>query len=108
MPALEFLVGLHMPTKNDLTIGDSLSYDETTFDTRYPADVTWRFKTYSGFSNEIPDSDVLFNSHPSIPGNHDEQVHHLYSCLVGIAQPLALPSLLFPPLEGLISIVVQL
>ena len=99
MPALEFLVGLHMPTKNDLTIGDSLSYDETTFDTRYPADVTWRFKTYSGFSNEIPDSDVPINSQPSILGNHDEQVHHLYSCFVGIALPLALPPLPFPPLK---------
>ena len=70
MPALEFLVGLHMPTKNDLTIGDSMSYDEA-LDTRYSADVTGRFKTYSGFSNEIPESDVLINSQPSIPGNHD-------------------------------------
>ena len=62
MPALEFyLVGLHMPTKNDLPIGDTLSYDEA-LDTRYSADVTWRFKTYSGFSNEIPESDVPINT----------------------------------------------
>ena len=84
MPSLEFLVGLHMPTNNDLTIGDSLSYDKA-LDTRYSADCTWRFKTCSGFGNQIPESDVPINSEPSIPGNHDEQVQNLYSCLVGIA-----------------------
>ena len=87
-----------MPTKNDLTIGDSLSYDEVLY-TRYSADVTWRFKTYSGFSNEIPESDVPINSEPSISDNHDKQVHHLYSYLVGIAQPLALPPLPLYPLK---------
>ncbi len=43
--------------------------------------------------NEILESDVPINSYSSIPSDHDELVHNLYSCLIGIVQPLALPPL---------------
>ena len=38
---------------NDLTLGANLSYDEA-FDTRFSADITWRFKTNGGPGKELP------------------------------------------------------
>ena len=80
-----------------LTIGDSLSYDES-LDTRFASDVTWRFGV-NGLDDGNVDS-VLFNhSHPSALSEHDEQSLQLDSCLVGMTQPVILPPLPLPPLK---------
>ena len=80
-----------------LTIGDSISYDES-LDTLFASDVSWRFGV-NGLDDGNVDS-VLHNySHPSAPSEHDEQLCQLDSCLAGIQQPVFLPPLPLPPLK---------
>ena len=66
-----------------LTIGDSLSCDES-LDTRLASDVTWHFGV-DGLDDENVDSVLPYHSHPSALGEHEEQLRHLDSCLVGDA-----------------------
>ena len=80
-----------------LSISDSLSYDES-LDTRFASDVTWRFGV-NGLDDGNVDN-VLFNhSRQSDISEHDEQLHQLDSCLVGMQQPVVLPPLPLPPLK---------
>ena len=80
-----------------LTIGDSLSYDES-LDTRFASDVTWRFGV-NGLDDGNVDSVLVNHSHPSTLSEHDEQLLQLDSCLVGMTQPVVLPPLPLPPLK---------
>ena len=72
-----------------LTIGDSLSYDESP-DTRFASDVTWHFGV-----NDLDDGNVDSvrpnHSHPSAFSEHDQQLRQLDSCLVGM-QPTSRPA----------------
>ena len=80
-----------------LTIGDSLSYDES-LDTRFASDVTWRFGV-NGLDDGNVDNGLFNHSHPSALSEHDEQLRQLDSCLVGMTQPVVLPPLPLPPLK---------
>ena len=80
-----------------LTIGDSLSYDES-LDTRFASDVTWRFGV-NGLDDGNVDSVLPNRSHPLALSEHDEQLRQLDSCLVGMTQPVILPPLPLPPLK---------
>tara|TARA_B100002051_G_scaffold16970_1_gene13597 strand:- start:777 stop:1265 length:489 start_codon:yes stop_codon:yes gene_type:complete len=72
-----------------LTIGDSLSYDES-LDTRFASDITWHFGV-----NDLDDGNVDSvrpnHSHPSALSEHDQQLRQLDSCLVGM-QPTSRPA----------------
>ena len=78
-----------------LTIGDSLSYDES-LDTRFASDVTWHFGV-DGLDDGNVDSVLPDHSHRSALGEHEEQLRQLDSCLVGMTQPVVLPPLPLPP-----------
>ena len=80
-----------------LTIGDSLSYDES-LDTRFASDVTWRFGVNDSDEGNV-DSVLPNRSHPLALSEHDEQLRQLDSCLVGMTQPVVLPPLPLPPLK---------
>ena len=80
-----------------LTIGDSLSYDES-LDTRFASDVTWRFGVNDSDEGNV-DSVLPNRSHPLALSEHDEQLRQLDSCLVGMTQPVILPPLPLPPLK---------
>ena len=80
-----------------LTIGDSLSYDES-LDTRFASDVTWRFGVNDSDDGNV-DSVLPNHSHPLALSEHDEQLRQLDSCLVGMQQPVVLPPLPLPPLK---------
>lgn len=82
---------------NDLTVSDSLSYDES-LDTRFTADLVWRLGVKSLEGNKL-DRSLSDNSHPSSMGNDGEKVRHLHLCLSGMSQPLLLPPLPLPSLE---------
>ena len=77
-----------------LTIGDSLSYDES-LDTRFASDVTWRFGV-NGLDDGNVDSVLPNRSHPLALSEHDEQLRQLDSFLVGMTQPVILPPLPLP------------
>ena len=60
-----------------LTIGDSLSYDES-LDTRFASDVTWHFGV-DGLDDGNVDSAPPDHSHPSALSEHEEQLRQLDS-----------------------------
>ena len=78
-----------------LTIGDSLSYDES-LDTRFASDVTWHFGVNDSDEGNV-DSVLPNRSHSLALSEHDEQLRQLDSCLVGMTQPVILPPLPLPP-----------
>ena len=59
---------------NDLTLGANLSYDEA-FDTRFSADITWRFNTNGGPGKETPKTNAAVNALSSTPSYRDVRVH---------------------------------
>ena len=63
---------------NDLTLGGNLSYDEA-FDTRFSADLTWRFKTNGGSIIGTPTTNAV-ETLTSTLSNRDVRVHD-YICL---------------------------
>ena len=70
---------------NDLTLGANLSYDEA-FDTRFSADITWRFNTNGGPGKETPKTNAAITALTSTPSNRDVRVHDaLAVCTTGIA-----------------------
>ena len=78
---------------NDLiTIGDSLSYDED-LDTRFSADVTWRFKTNGAQRNEQKQTNPAKEYLTSTTGYRDVRLHDPNSCLIGATPPPILPPL---------------
>ena len=59
---------------NDLSIGANLSYDET-FDTRFSADIKWRFNTNGGPGKATPKTNSAISALTSTPSNRDVRVH---------------------------------
>ena len=59
---------------NDLTLGANLSYDEA-FDTRFSADLTWRFNTNGDPGNDTPTINSAVEALTSTPSNRDVRVH---------------------------------
>ena len=59
---------------NDLTVGVNLSYDEA-FDTRFSADLTWRFNTNGGPGKETLKTNTAVSALTSTPSNRDVRVH---------------------------------
>ena len=59
---------------NDLTLAANLSYD-CAFDTRFSADLTWRFNTNGGPSNDTPITNNAVEALTSTPSNRDVRVH---------------------------------
>ena len=59
---------------NDLTVAANLSYDEA-FDTRFSADLTWRFNTNGGLGNDTPKTNAAISAVTSTPSNRDVRVH---------------------------------
>ena len=59
---------------NGLTVGANLSYDEA-FDTRFSADIKWRFNTNGGPGKETPKTDAAVDALTSTPSNRDVRVH---------------------------------
>ena len=59
---------------NDLTVAANLSYDEA-FDTRFSADLTWRFNTNGGPGNDTPKANNAVKALTSTPSNRDVRVH---------------------------------
>ena len=59
---------------NDLTLGANLSYDAS-FDTRFSADITWRFQTNSGPGKETPKTNAAIAALTSTPSNREVRVH---------------------------------
>ena len=64
---------------NDLTLAANLSYDEA-FDTRFSADLTWRFNTNGGPGKETPKTNAAVTALTSTPSNRDVRVH---DCCLG-------------------------
>ena len=84
---------------NDLiTIGDSLSYDED-LDTRFSADVTWRFKTNGAHRNEQKQTNPAKVYLTSTTGYADVRLHDSNPCLIGMTPPPTLPPLPLPSLN---------
>ena len=59
---------------NDLTVGANLSYDEA-FDTRFSADLTWRFNTNGGPGKETLKTNTAVTALTSTPSNRDVRLH---------------------------------
>ena len=58
---------------NGLTVGANLSYDNA-FDTRFSADIKWRFNTSSGSGKETPKTNAAVDALTSTPSNRDVRV----------------------------------
>ena len=58
----------------DLSIGANLSYDDA-FDTRFSADIKWRFNTNGGSGKEQPKTNAAIDALTSTPSNRDVRVH---------------------------------
>ena len=67
---------------NQLTLGASLSYDES-FDTRFSADISWRFNPNGISGKGTPKTNAAINAIASTPSNRDVRVHDfwVYGCL---------------------------
>ena len=63
---------------NDLSLGANLSYDEA-FDTRFSADLTWRFNTNGGPGIDTPKTNNAVKALGSAPGNRDVRVLAKYN-----------------------------
>ena len=84
---------------NDLiTIGDRLSYDEA-LDTRFSADVTWRFKTNGAHRNEQKQTNTAKVYLTSTTGYADVRLHDSNPCLIGMTPPPTLTPLPLPSLN---------
>ena len=59
---------------NEVSIGANLSYDAS-FDTRFSADIKWRFNTNGGPRKERPKSNTAVEALTSTPSNRDVRVH---------------------------------
>jgi hypothetical protein len=59
---------------NEVSIGANLSYDAS-FDTRFSADIKWRFNTNGGPGKETPKSNAAVSALTSTPSNRDVRVH---------------------------------
>ncbi|QNG28623.1 carbamoyl-phosphate synthase L chain [Synechococcus sp. LTW-R] len=59
---------------NEVSIGANLSYDAS-FDTRFSADIKWRFNTNGGPGKETPKSNAAIAALTSTPSNRDVRVH---------------------------------
>ena len=59
---------------NDLSIGANLSYDEA-FDTRFSADIKWRFNTNGGPDSNQAKTNAVVEALTSTPSNRDVRVH---------------------------------
>ena len=59
---------------NNLTLAANLSYDDA-FDTRFSADLTWRFNTNGGPGKETPKTNAAVTALTSTPSNRDVRVH---------------------------------
>ena len=58
----------------DVSIGANLSYDAS-FDTRFSADIKWRFNTNGGPGKETPKTNAAVEALTSTPRNRDVRVH---------------------------------
>jgi hypothetical protein len=63
---------------NQLSIGANLSYDAS-FDTRFSADIKWRFNTNGGPGKETPKSNAAVTALTSTPANRDVRVHDCFA-----------------------------
>ena len=70
----DILSRLAYAINNDLSVGANLSYDEA-FDTRFSADLTWRFNTNGGPGKETPKTNTAVTALTSMPSNRDVRVH---------------------------------
>ena len=61
---------------NQVSIGANLSYDAS-FDTRFSADIKWRFNTDGGTGKETQKTNVAVTALTSTPSNRDVRVHDL-------------------------------
>ena len=59
---------------NEVSIGANLSYDAS-FDTRFSADIKWRFNTNGGPGQETPKSNAAIEALTSTPSNRSIRVH---------------------------------
>ncbi len=58
---------------NHLSIGANLSYDEA-FDTRFSADMKWRFNTNGGTDKDTPKQNIAVTALTTTPSNRDVRV----------------------------------
>ena len=68
---------------NEVSIGANLSYDAS-FDTRFSADIKWRFNTNGGPGKEQPKTNNAVNALTSTPSNRDVRVHDGGPCLTDL------------------------
>ncbi|QVV68805.1 carbamoyl-phosphate synthase L chain [Synechococcus sp. LA31] len=68
---------------NEVSIGANLSYDAS-FDTRFSADIKWRFNTYSSPGKEQTKTNNTINALTSTPNNRDVRVHDGGPCLTDL------------------------
>ena len=59
---------------SEVSIGANLSYDAS-FDTRFSADIKWRFNTNGGPGKETPKSNAPVEALASTPSNRNVRVH---------------------------------
>ena len=59
---------------NDLTLGANLSYDNA-FDTRFSADIKWRFNANGGPGKKQPKTNAAIDALALTPSNRDVRVH---------------------------------
>ncbi|WP_415399541.1 carbamoyl-phosphate synthase L chain [Synechococcus sp. W4D4] len=72
---------------NEVSIGANLSYDDS-FDTRFSADIKWRFNTNGGPGKETPKSNAAVSALTSTPSYRDVRVHDICgtgACVIGVA-----------------------
>ena len=68
------LARLAYAINNDLTIAANLSYDDA-FDTRFSADLTWRFSMNGDPGKEIPTTNAAVDALTSTPSKRNVRVH---------------------------------
>lgn len=68
---------------NGLTVGTNLSYDSA-FQSRFSADIKWRFNTNGGPGKEAPKTNAAVSALTSTPSNRDARVHDcdLHCCIL--------------------------
>jgi hypothetical protein len=85
---------------NDLTLGATLSYDDA-FDTRFSADLTWRFNTNGGPGKETSKTNAAVTALTSAPSQRDVRVHDIYCPLGSFLVPMEYTDYICAPDEDL-------
>lgn len=80
---------------NQLTLGANLSYDDS-YDTRFSADISWRFKANRDNGEDKPKANAAIEALTSTPSNRDVRVHDILPYVLGLLVLNGLQNEYFP------------